>query len=100
MVGPGKLKGDPAVGGVPHWRKAAVFPAEPTAELARQQLEAAGIPVAVLNDQTGIFGPGFAGASHLGVTVLVPADRLQEARELLEDFVESFGGAMPEEDDA
>jgi hypothetical protein len=96
MVGPRKLSGDPGAGGTPHWRKAVVFAAEPEAELARQQLEAAGIPVAVLNDQTGIFGPGFAGASHLGVTVLVPGDRLEEARELLEDFVESFGGAIPE----
>jgi hypothetical protein len=95
MVGPGKLSGGPDPRDAPHWRKAVVFAAEPAAELARQQLEAAGIPVAVLNDQTGIFGPGFAGASHLGVTVLVPADRLEEARELLEDFVENFGGDTP-----
>jgi hypothetical protein len=94
VVGSGNLTGDRAVGGEPHWRKAAVFAAEPGAELARQQLEAAGIPVAVLSDRTGIFGPGFAGASHLGVTVLVPADRLEEARDLLEDFLESFDGEL------
>jgi len=99
MVGPGKLSARQAGRGTPHWRKAAVFAAEPAAELARQQLEAAGIPVAVLNDQTGIFGPGFSGASHLGVTVLVPEDRLEEARELIEDFVENFGGEVPEDGD-
>lgn len=94
MVGPGKLTGNRAAQGTPHWRKAAVFAAEPGAELARQHLESEGIPVALLNDRTGIFGPGFAGASHLGVTVLVPADRLEEARELLRDYLENFGGEM------
>lgn len=77
------------------WRKAVIFAGEPAAELARQQLEGAGIPVAVLNDRTGVFGPGFAGSSHLGVTVLVPADRIDEAREILEDLVDAFGGEMP-----
>ena len=99
MVGPGNLTGDRAVDGTPHWRKVAVFPAEPGAEMARQLLETAGIPVAVLNDRTGIFGPGFAGASHLGVTVLVPGDRLEEAIELLEDVIESFDGATPDTGD-
>lgn len=95
MVGPGNLTDEHAVGGSPRWRKAAIFAAEPEAELARQQLEAEGIPVAVLNDQTGVFGPGFAGSSHFGVTVLVPADLLEEARELLEDLVDAFGGTIP-----
>ena len=95
MVGPGNLTGDRAVHGAPQWRKAAVFPAEPGAEMARQLLETAGIPVAVINDRTGIFGPGFAGTSHLGVTVLVPADRLEEAIDLLEDVLESFDGEAP-----
>jgi hypothetical protein len=67
--------------------------------MARQVLEAADIPVAVLNDRTGVFGPGFAGASHLGVTVLVPADRFEEALELLEDLLESFGGDTPDPPD-
>jgi hypothetical protein len=100
MVGPGNLTGDRAVHGSPHWRKAAVFPAEPGAEIARQLLETADIPVAVLNDRTGVFGPGFAGASHLGVTVLVPGDRFEEALELLEDVLESFGGETPDTPDA
>lgn len=82
----------------PHaWRKAAIFPGELAAELARQQLEGAGIPVAVLSDRTGVFGPGFVGSSHLGVTLLVPDDRLEEARELLQDILDSFGGETPDE---
>jgi hypothetical protein len=76
----------------------AIFAAEPEAELARQQLEANDIPVAVLNDRTGIFGPGFAGRSHLGVTVLVPAEQVNEARELLEDLLEAFSAEIPDED--
>ncbi len=76
----------------PRWEKLAVFAASYAAELARQRLEAEGIPVAVLNDQTGIFGPGFMGTSAIGVTVLVPAGRTEEAMELVEDLLETFGG--------
>lgn len=99
MVGPGDLTDDRVVHDAPHWRRAAVFPAEAPAEIARQLLEGAGIPVAVLNDRTGIFGPGFAGASHLGITVMVPADRLEEAVELLEDVLDNFGGTAPDAPD-
>ena len=34
----------------------------------------------------GIFGPGFQGATARGVDVLVPRNRLAEARELLADY--------------
>jgi len=91
----GDLKRPPAVGDSPRWSKAAIFAAATEAELARQQLEAEGIPVALLNDQTGIFGPGFAGPSALGVTVLVPEELLTEARELIADLMEAFGGEAP-----
>ncbi|HSM61680.1 MAG TPA: DUF2007 domain-containing protein [Longimicrobiales bacterium] len=91
----GDLKRGPSVGGAPHWTRVAVFAAEPEAELARQQLEGADIPVAVLNDRTGIFGPGFAGPTPLGITVLVPEECLEEARELIADLIEAFGGEAP-----
>lgn len=84
--------------GAARWGKVAIFAAQPEAELARQQLEASDIPVAVLNDGTGIFGPGFSGRSHLGVTLLVPVDLVEEARELLEDFLDAFGAEIPEEE--
>lgn len=35
------------------------------------------------NDTVGIFGPGFQGATSRGVTVLVPAEYLEAAREVL-----------------
>lgn len=78
------------------WRKLAVFAAAYGAEMARQRLDSEGIPVAVLNDNTGIFGPGFMGASAIGVTVLVASDRYDEARDLVEDLMETFDGEATE----
>jgi hypothetical protein len=79
------------------WAKAASFKASYEADLARQALEAEGIPVAVLGDVTGIFGPGYMGPTTRGNTVLVPSDRLDEARELIADLVEAFGGGTGED---
>lgn len=79
------------------WTKAASFKASYEADLARQTLEAEGIPVAVLGDVTGIFGPGYMGPTTRGNTVLVPSDRLDEARELIADLVEAFGGGGGED---
>lgn len=87
-----KLKQGSSVEDPPKWEKVAVFAALPEAEFAQQLLEAEGIPAAVLQDRTGIFGPGFSGASALGVTVLVPAGLTEEAREILADTLEAFGG--------
>jgi hypothetical protein len=77
---------------VPSWERVALFGAALEAEMARQQLEEAGIPALIQNPSTGLFGPGFAGRSALGVTLLVPSDRVEEARELIEDLVDAFGG--------
>lgn len=87
-----KLKRGHSVGDPPKWQKAAAFPTLPAAEFAKQLLEAEGIPVAILQDRTGVFGPGFSGPSALDVRVLVPAGLVEEARELLADTVEAFGG--------
>jgi hypothetical protein len=52
-----------------------------------EQLKSAGIEAVSRGvDITGIFGPGFQGATARGVDVLVPQDRLAEARELLADY--------------
>jgi hypothetical protein len=91
---------DPETGtgtGDVRWAKAASFKASYEADLARQALEAEGIPVAVLGDVTGIFGPGYMGPTTRGNTVLVPSDRLDEARELIADLVEAFGGGTGED---
>jgi Putative prokaryotic signal transducing protein len=81
------------------WAKAASFKASYEADLARQALEAEGIPVAVLGDATGIFGPGYMGPTTRGNTVLVPSDRVEEARELISDLIEAFGGGTGEEEE-
>ncbi len=98
MDRPGELNQPSQEGDPPKWERVAVFAAALEADLARQILEAEDIPVAILQDQTGIFGPGFAGASPLGVTVLVPADRADDAKGLLADTMEAFGGDAPEEE--
>ncbi|HEX2091017.1 MAG TPA: hypothetical protein VHG28_01395 [Longimicrobiaceae bacterium] len=59
------------------------------ADFARATLESAGIPAHVHgSEHVGIFGPGWAGPNIRGLTVLVPAECLEEARELL-----SYGDA-------
>ena len=66
------------------WTTIATFAAGFEAELAVARLESAGIvAVARGNDITGIFGPGFGGATARGVDVLVPSDAVDAAREIL-----------------
>lgn len=60
----------------------AEFPHEFTATLAKQALEAAGIPC----QMTGIHTAGFRAEAPGMVRVLVPASREAEARAIMEDF--------------
>lgn len=54
------------------------------ADFARATLESAGIPAHVRGgEHVAIFGPGWAGPTPRGLTLLVPAECLEEARELL-----------------
>ncbi len=69
----------------PRWIPIAEFGAGYQADLAEGILRGAGIPVLVHGPEIGIFGPGFAGPTSRGVTLLVPAERAEEARELLTD---------------
>ena len=67
------------------WVTVATYGASFEADLAVARLEAAGIlAVARGNDITGIFGPGFGGATARGVAVLVPSDAADAAREILD----------------
>jgi hypothetical protein len=67
------------------WRAVATYASGFEADLAIAQLEAAEIPaVRHTNDTVGIFGPGFQGATARGVTVLVPAAALEDARVTLQ----------------
>lgn len=55
------------------------------AEMDQQLLRGAGVPSMLDGPITGVFGPGFTGATAQGVRLLVPADRIDEAHELLGD---------------
>lgn len=67
------------------------------ADLKVALLEAAEIPVLRKGPETGIFGPGFAGATALGIQLLVPASKLEMARDVLTADVDSPGsGEQPE----
>lgn len=53
------------------------------ADLARQTLDAEGIPALVRGDHVGIFGAGFQGPIGSGIELLVPSPELDRARVLL-----------------
>ena len=55
------------------------------ADLARETLEAEGIPVLVKGPQVGMFGGAFQGTVLGGVELHVPSPELERARALLED---------------
>jgi len=66
------------------WVRIATYAAGFEADLAVARLESAGIlAVRRDNDITGIFGPGFQGATAHGVAVLVPSDVVGEAQAVL-----------------
>ncbi len=53
------------------------------ADMARELLVAAGIPVLMHSERSGIFGPGFQGSMPGGAGLAVPATFADQARELL-----------------
>lgn len=68
------------------WVEVGKFGAVYEAEIAVAALESAGIPAHVGSGaHAGIFGAGWQGFSPGGVAVLVPSDRVEEAREMLQD---------------
>lgn len=67
----------------PTWVRLREYGGRFEADLDLATLDEAGIPVVVKGPATGIFGPGFAGATPLGVTVFVPEEALEAAREIL-----------------
>ena len=72
----------------PQWIPVADFASAFEADIAVARLESAGIlAVSRGNDIVGVFGPGFAGSSARGVSVLVPSDAADAAREILADVV-------------
>lgn len=68
----------------PDWVELTTYAARYEVEIPVQQLDNAGIPVLVKGVESGIWGPAFAGPTSQGITLMVPAEHLDEARELLE----------------
>jgi len=69
----------------PHWIPIAEFTAMFEAEFAASRLESAGIDSRInQQENAGVFGPGFAGASVRGVQLLVHPAELETAREALD----------------
>lgn len=70
-----------------HWVDLVSYASGFEADIMVARLEAEGIPALRDNhDSTGIFGPGFQGATAFGVTVRVPLDCLDDARLLLTEI--------------
>jgi hypothetical protein len=68
------------------WIQVASFGTGLEADIARQELESAEIPVVMRSDQAGIYGLSFQGALPGGVKLYVPAQALKQARELLAEM--------------
>lgn len=69
----------------PTWTTVATYGATFEAEMAAGRLESVGIPSRI--DQrgaVGLFGPGHQGRTVRGVALMVPADRLDDARSALD----------------
>lgn len=67
--------------------KLANFATALEADIVVEQLKSAGVAAVSRGvDITGIFGPGFQGATAKGVDVLVPEEQVDEAREVLDDY--------------
>lgn len=63
------------------WVKLREYAGQIEADLDLGFLDYAGIPTLVRGGETGIFGPGFAGATARGVSIFVPRERLDAARD-------------------
>jgi hypothetical protein len=72
----------------PRWVVLREYASQLDADLDIGVLEGQGVPYRVQGPPIGVFGPGFSGATATGLRLLVPADRVVEAEELLGDDVE------------
>lgn len=66
------------------WIEIGTFSTSLEADMARQTLDAAGIPVLVKSNASGVFGSGFQGAVPGGVTLHVPSPEVERAQSLLD----------------
>lgn len=61
----------------------AVFPSRLEAETIGHALDQYDIPFLIQSHDVGMFGPGMTGITPGGASLRVPADRVDEVRELL-----------------
>ena len=74
------------------YTEVARFSSRLEAEAVGHALDQYDIPFMIQSGDTGMFGPGMVGWSPEGATLLVPEDRLDEVKELLNCVVQ-----VPEE---
>ena len=74
-------------GGQAQWLVVSTFATVFEADLARQSLEAEGIPVLVSSNAPGVFGAGYQGGVTGGVSLSVPSPVAEHARALLDGNV-------------
>ena len=78
------------------YTEVARFSSRAEAETVGHALDQFDIPFLVQSADTGIFGPGMVGWSPQGAALLVPEERMDEVRELLECVVQPLEeGEMP-----
>jgi len=54
-------------------------------DMILEALNEAGIPSITRGPEVGVFGYGFGGPTPKGITISVPADRIEEARRILDE---------------
>lgn len=65
------------------WEAVITYTTTFEADVAKAALEQAGIPVLVKGADVGMFGGAFSGPTAHGVTLYVPADRLEDAKDIV-----------------
>ena len=73
------------------------FPSRLEAETVGHALDPREIPFLVQSSDIGMFGPGMGGFTPEGAALLVPSDREEEVRQLLECAVLPRDEDLPEE---
>lgn len=71
----------------PHWVRLTECATAFEADLLRNALEEAEIPVLVRGAQAGFYGAGFQGTVVGGIELHVPSQALERAQEILQDSV-------------
>jgi hypothetical protein len=73
------------------WAKVRVLPSRLYGEQMKDILEQEGIPSMLKGEDVGVFGPGAGyGTSVLGVTLWVPEEFRDRARELVEAYLDGL----------